>query len=103
MTEYERIYLASDYLNRTWGVMQFWASISFGLIAVAHFSSKHLTTLATPGLTILYIAFTLFVLSILKLNGYVVDGFLQDLRYLQGGGAALSEGAKIFWQPNLGS
>lgn len=55
--------------------MQFLASISFGLIALSHFASKHLNLLMTCELTILLIAFTVFVITILKLNGSVVDGF----------------------------
>lgn len=89
MSEYELIYLASEYLNRTWSLLQFWASISFGLIAVAYFASKHLHLAMVITLTILYLAFTAFISSIIGLNEHIVAGFMEDLAALN----TLSQGA----------
>lgn len=89
MSEYELIYLSSEYLNRTWSLLQFWASISFGLIAVAYFASKHLHLVMVITLTILYLAFTTFISSIIGLNEHIVAGFFEDLAALN----SLSQGA----------
>ena len=83
MTEYEIIYLFSEYLNRTWEVMQFWASVSFGLIALSHLGARYLNALATVIVSAFYIAFTLFVMNILRINGIVGNGFLTELSSLK--------------------
>ena len=83
MTEYEIVYLSSEYLNRTWEVMQFWASVSFGFIALSHLGAKHLSWLTTCIVTTLYIVFTLFVMNIFRVNGEVGDGFLTELKALE--------------------
>lgn len=90
MTEYELIYLSSEQLNRTWSLLQFWASISFGLIAVSHFANKHLNLAMILTLTVLYLAFTGFIASIIGLNEHVVEGFLEELANK----ATLSKGAQ---------
>lgn len=82
MTEYEISFLISEYVNRQWGVMQFWASVSFGLMAVSHISAKHLNMMMVVVISILYVMFSLFVLNILKMSGAVVGGYIADLQAL---------------------
>lgn len=94
MNEYETVYLFSEYINRTWAVMQFWASVSFGLIALAHFASKHLNILLTAIVSILYAAFSFYVMLILRVSGIVSNAFLADLRVLAAEPESLSLGAQ---------
>ncbi|MDO3385489.1 hypothetical protein QWI17_06500 [Gilvimarinus sp. SDUM040013] len=82
MSEYETVYLFSEYINRTWAVMQFWASVSFGLIALAHFASKHLNVFLTLLVSVLYAAFSVYVMVILRVSGVVADGFLAQLQVM---------------------
>lgn len=93
VTEYEIVYLTSEYINRTWSVMQFWASVSFGLIALSHLGQRHLNFFATLIVSVLYLGFTLFVMNILRINGVVVSGFLNDLEALKGEDGSMGAGA----------
>lgn len=93
MTEYEIVYLTSEYVNRTWEVMQFWASVSFGIIALSHLGARYLNLVMTLIVSLLYIGFTLFVVNILRVNGEVVSGFLLDLQS-KTASAGLSEGTQ---------
>ncbi len=97
MSEYELVYLASEYINRTWQLLQFWASVSFGLLAVSYLAAKHLNLAMAVVLTLLYCSFTLFIMTMLGLNGEVVDGFITDLAALDStdkGSALTSQGAQ---------
>lgn len=103
MSEYELIYLASEYINRTWNLLQFWASVSFGLIAVSHIASRHLTWAMVSIVSLLYVSFSIFVMSMISLNEKVVDGFLMDLEVLLEAGTLSTRGAEaiISFDPNL--
>ncbi|MDN4501903.1 hypothetical protein QX776_05795 [Alteromonadaceae bacterium BrNp21-10] len=93
MSEDLIIELMNEYLNRTWSIMQFWASVSFGLIAVSHLAVKHLNVLMAIIISLLYSSFTLFVVSILSLNISVVNGFIQDLQNMLDAGTLVTQGA----------
>lgn len=101
MSEYETVYLFSEYINRTWTVMQFWASVSFGLIALAHFASKQLNLLLAFLVSTLYVAFSLYVMMILRLSGTVADGFLVQLQSLQSADNPLGPGAQAVLASDL--
>lgn len=103
MTEYEIAYLASEYINRTWSVMQFWASVSFGLIALSHLGQRHLNLFATLMVSFLYLGFTLFVMNILRVNGAVVSGFLLQLEALADTPVAIGPGARAIIDTAPGS
>ena len=60
MTETELIIAWSEVSGHLWTVLQFWASISFGMIAVAHFASEQLNRLLVVLLTVLYVLFSLY-------------------------------------------
>lgn len=96
MTEYEIVFLMSEYVNRTWEIIQIWTGISFGLMALTHFSSKYLNLVIVLAASVSYVAFSFFAMTIFKMNGAVVNGFLIDLAALQASGATLAEGTKIY-------
>lgn len=93
MSEDLIIELMNEYLNRTWSIMQFWVSVSFGLIAVSHLAVKHLHLVMAVVVSILYSAFTIFVISILGLNSEVVSGFIADLAAMNEAGTLMTKGA----------
>lgn len=95
MTEYEIAFLISEYVNRQWDVMQFWASISFGLMAASHVAAKHLNLLAAVVISVLYISFSIFVLNILKMNGIIVNGYIGDFKTMIDAGSLSTIGAKM--------
>ena len=94
MSEYELVYLISEYVNRNWLVIQVWAGVSFGLVAISHFSTKHLNTVLVAAISVLYICFSIFSMSIFKANGHVVSGFIMDLVNATNNGVTLTNGAQ---------
>jgi hypothetical protein len=94
VSEYEIVYMANEYINRTWEILQVWAGISFGLIAITHFSSKYINLSVVLTASILYVAFSFFAMTIFRTNGEVVDGFLNDLVALEASGIQLSIGSQ---------
>ncbi len=101
MTEFEIILLINENANRLWTIMQFWASVSFGLIIVAHIAVKKLHLAMVLVLSFLYIGFSLFALSMLKLISGVSDGYLMDLEVIVQSGKDLSHAGKILVSNNV--
>jgi hypothetical protein len=69
-------------LGHAWSLLQWWASISFGLIALTHFGAARLTWLLVAILVTLYTLFTVFwflnTLGVVsEVLGHVLD--LQSL------------------------
>ena len=64
MTEAELIYQLGESANRLWTLVQWWASISFGLVALAHFSIRKLSLALVGALLSLYVLFSLLLAEI---------------------------------------
>ncbi len=94
MTEYEIIYLISQHTDRVWNIMQFWSSISFGLIIVAYIAAAKLNWPIIVIITCIYIVFSLFILNMLKINGGMSDSYIMDLQHIIDTGKILSNGAQ---------
>ncbi|UTF58656.1 hypothetical protein [Gilvimarinus sp. DA14] len=82
MTEFEISYLTSESLDRMWDIMQFWVSITFGLIAMSHIARRHLNIILVGAVSLLYLLFSLFVFRVIYFNLKVMQGHLIDLREL---------------------
>ncbi|MCP8899581.1 hypothetical protein [Gilvimarinus xylanilyticus] len=82
MTEFEISYLTSEALDRMWDIMQFWVSITFGLIAMSHIARRHLNVILVAAVSLLYLLFSLFVFRVIYFNLKVMQGHLLDLRAL---------------------
>ncbi len=104
MTEYEIASMISEYANRMWQIIQFWSSVSFGLIAICYLAQNRLSLLINSVITILYIAFSIFVFSMQAMNESVIAGFLQDLQVMieQGGLQSSGAAAILSSKPSLG-
>jgi len=94
MTEYEIVYLISQHTDRVWNIMQFWSSISFGLIIVAYIAAAKLNWPIMLIITGIYVIFSLFVLNMLKINGGMNDSYIMDLQNILNMGKSLSYGAQ---------
>ncbi|UTF58944.1 hypothetical protein [Gilvimarinus sp. DA14] len=99
MQEYEYVYLASEYINRSWNILQFWVSITFGLLAIAQLAIRHLNAGFLIIITFLYIDFSFFTARLIRFNGDVVKGFVAELEAL----ADLSLGTMAFINEAPGS
>ena len=82
MTEYDLIYLASEYNDIVMGLLQVWLSISFGLVAVAYFASHKLNSVLLVVLNFLYISSTIFIFIALSRNIGIQASFSTELSLL---------------------
>ncbi|MGJ8692618.1 MAG: hypothetical protein ACSHW0_09060 [Thalassotalea sp.] len=103
MSEYEIVYMMSVHTDRIWTIMQFWASISFGLMVVAYIAAAKLTLPMISILTFLYIVFSLFILNMLKINGGISDGYIIDLNNLLNSQIAIKHGSQNLLEMNRNS
>jgi hypothetical protein len=63
--------------------LQWWASVSFGLIALAHFGRKHLTLMVAICLSAAYFMFTLFAFVNAAFLGRIMAGAQTELSALR--------------------
>jgi hypothetical protein len=66
-----------------WGQMQWWASVSFGLLALASFGRKHLSFGVAIGLTTLYSLFSIFCYINFQVIVVSVSGAIAELETLE--------------------
>lgn len=93
MTEADIITQLSAAYDRTWTMVQWWASISFLVIAAAHFASHKLNLLLVSVITVLYISYSLWMYRWGNYHGFIINGFYADLIRLVDSGHVLSTGA----------
>ena len=60
MTEAELLMFATEAIDRLWSLMQWWASISFGLLVVAHIDSSRIGAYLAVLVPLLYTCFSFF-------------------------------------------
>ena len=92
MGEYEIAYLLSEHINRMWEVIQFWTSVSFGLIALSHLGAQRLNLGIVLIISFLYLMFSLYAVNIIAMNEAIVAGFMQDIENLIAQEALSSDG-----------
>ncbi|MFT4873293.1 hypothetical protein [Congregibacter sp.] len=93
MTEKEIVDLIFIIYDRYWTVLQWWASVSFGLILVAHFAVEKLKLTWIVGIIALYTTYSAWIWILLAYNISMVYGYGSDLLALSTTGP-LSEGTK---------
>lgn len=99
MSEAEIVYQMSETFNRVWSMQQWWASISFGMIVLAHVASEKLNAFLVAIVITLYGAFTFFVFQMLGRNWQSVTGYIKDLQRISDSGQKLGDGTLAFMQP----
>ena len=99
MSEAEIAYQLSEIFNRVWSMQQWWASISLGLIVLAHVASEKLNILLVAIVAVLYSAFTFYVFQLLGRNWESIKGYVVDLQRLADSGHQLADGTLAFMQP----
>jgi hypothetical protein len=68
------------YMTSAWSQLQWWASVSFGVLALARFAAKDLRRWHVIGVSILYVAYTVYcVINTLMLTNYA-GGFFRELQ-----------------------
>lgn len=98
MTEAEIVYQISETYNRVWSIQQWWASVSFGLLIVAHVASDRLNGLLVALMSILYTVFSVYLYTTMATNGDVASAFVKDLEVLEKSGVSLAQGSSAYTQ-----
>jgi len=91
MSEFEILDLMTKTEDQRFNLIQWWAGVTFGLIALSHFAARKLNLFLVILVVLLYVGFTLFVGDLFF--GNVTQAVLhrQDLAAMQALGAPLSE------------
>lgn len=83
MDEFQLVETFRDGFAVQWAQLQWWASVSFGLLALASFGRKHLSFAVTAGLTALYVLFSVFcVINVLAVTIPII-GAVSELNSLE--------------------
>lgn len=90
MSEYEILYLTNLTEDQRFNLLQWWAGVTFAVIAVSHFARKELNLFFVALIVLLYVGFSLFVAPLFFANMDQAARFRQDLQSLQESGAVLS-------------
>ena len=94
MSEAEITYQVSEYLNRIWMMQQWWASVSIGVLIMAHLASSRLNLLLVIMSLALYTAYTFYMLQMTAENFESIAALVRDLQALMDAGVALSNFAR---------
>ena len=81
--------------DRSFGLLQWWASMTVGLVAISHFAGKRLNFSLLVVLIGLYCAFSAYMAALLNLIGREQFSYLESLRQLEDGGLALTEAGRF--------
>lgn len=94
MTEAEITFQISEYLNRVWEMQQWWASISLGVLVMAHMASERLNLLIVTISLALYTSYTLYMNQMAGENYDTIFALAADLQKLIDLGVVNSHSAK---------
>lgn len=94
MSEPEILELLFTIFDRYWSVIQWWASVSFGLLLVAHFAAERLRLLWLVGVVVLYAVYSLWVYLLLDYNMEIAFAYIRDLQAIIGTDS-VSEGTQM--------
>ncbi|NCF17231.1 MAG: hypothetical protein GWP63_03255 [Haliea sp.] len=79
-----------------WSQMQYWTSVSFGVLIAAHLAAKRLSWIILIGFVVLYTIFSSYIGQLVKLNLETIKGIGADLNLLAESGVALSNTSLSF-------
>ena len=96
MTEAEIIEQISEIIDRLWVIQQWWASVSFGVLIIAHVASEKLNGFTVALILFLYTVYSVYVNEILGLSSDVLASFIADLEGLAESGSLVTEGAAAY-------
>lgn len=95
MSEAEILEQLFSIFDRYWFIVQWWASVSFGLIMIAYFAADKLSSFLLVIVLGLYVIYSGWVYMLLVYNVDVAYGLFEDLNSLSSAGALKSQGAKV--------
>ena len=86
----------SEVLNRIWLMQQWWASVSFGVLIVAHVAGRKLGGLLIFVILFLYTVYSIYMWDLLGINAGIANGFVSDLENMSSSGATLTGGGSAY-------
>jgi len=92
MQEFQIVELIFSGLDQAWSSLEWWASVSFGLIALTHFAAKKLNLTIVIAVSVLYILFTIYSGFNVAISTGKATFYIQDMRALAESGAISSGG-----------
>jgi hypothetical protein len=96
MTEFEFVQTFNSAFEQAWNSLQWWASISVGLIALASIATRKLTLAMVVVISILYAMFTAYsVVNIEVMSNKVAAGALGELFQLREAGTLTDVGLNL--------
>jgi hypothetical protein len=95
MPDYTILDFQQVLFGQLWSSLQWWASVSFGLMALTRFSGKQLNLVIVLSISVLYTLFTVFTLTniLMLVDGLVGAG--DDLQALRDAGALGGAGSEL--------
>ena len=91
MSEYEILDILAKTEDQRFNLIQWWAGVTFGLIALSHFAGRKLNLFLVVLVVLLYVGFTLFVGDLFFGNVRQAALHGQDLAAMLAQGVPLSE------------
>ena len=95
MSEAEILEQLFSIFDRYWFIVQWWASVSFGLIMIAYFAADKLSALLLGTVIGLYLIYSGWIYMLLIYNIEIAFGLLTDLRSLSDAGEIKTQGARV--------
>jgi hypothetical protein len=78
MSEYDLIFAWSEATSHLTNLMQFWVSITFAILMVAHFASERLNLFLVCVLIALYSVFSTFFFGVFMADGSLINSIFSD-------------------------
>ena len=91
MSEFEILDLMTKTEDQRFNLIQWWTSVTFGVIVLSHFAGRKLNLFLVVLVVLLYVGFTLFVGDLFFGNVSQAALHRQDLAAMQSLGMPLSE------------
>lgn len=79
-----------------WSLMQYWTSVSIGVLIGSHFVASRLNGVIIALFLLIYVLFTIQIVLLLRVQMHSLQGLALDLRQLADSGNTLSNAA-ITW------
>jgi hypothetical protein len=77
-----------------WSLMQYWASVSMGVLIGSHFVASRLNRIVLASFLVIYISFSVQIWNVIYVQMEVLKGIAMDLRQLADDGISLSNAAR---------
>ena len=90
MNEFEIFQLLAVHVERVWSDIQFWTSVSFGLLIAAHLAAANVSRSVLVVVLALYILFTISVMPAIRYETQAIKAVGRQLEMIADEGAKLS-------------